>query len=154
MKDNPDHIKIFEYTMNQFSQFIINHWPLCVAFSILLVVIVANELMSQKKKAKEITPQTAVDLINNENAVVIDLREKEAFKNGHIIDSINASAEDFNQSKMDKYKNKNLILICAKGQQSPTVAAKIKDLGFNPRVLSGGIISWQNADLHLVKKKG
>ena len=65
MKDNPDHIKIFEYTMNQFSQFIINHWPLCVAFSILLVVIVANELMSQKKKAKEITPQTAVDLINN-----------------------------------------------------------------------------------------
>lgn len=140
--------------MNQFSQFIIHHWPLWVSFIILLVLVLANELMTQKKKAKEITPQTAVDLINNDDAILIDLRDKEAFKNGHIIDSINVDADDFNQSKMNKYKDKNLILVCARGQQSTTVAAKIKTLGFKPRVLSGGIVSWQNADLPLVKNKG
>ncbi|RUR09288.1 rhodanese-like domain-containing protein [Legionella sp. km772] len=140
--------------MNQFSQFVMHHWPLWVAFVILILLVFANELMSQKKKAQEISPQTAIDLINNENAVIIDLRDKEAFKNGHIIDAVNANADDFNQSKMDKYKEKNLILICARGQQSPMVAAKIKALGFKPRVLSGGIASWQNADLPLVKNKG
>ncbi len=151
MKDNPCYKPIPEYKMNQFSEFIIHHWPLWVAFFILLLLVFANEFISQKKKAKEISPQIAVDLINNEDALVIDLRDKDAFKNGHIIDSIHASAEDFNQNKMDKYKNKNLILICAKGLQAPNVAAKIKTLGFNPRVLSGGIAAWQNADLPLVK---
>lgn len=154
MKDNPGQIKILEYTMNQLSQFIMHHWQLWVAFTILIILVLANELMGQKKKAQEISPQTAVDLINNENAVLLDLRDKEAFKNGHIIDSVNVSANDFDQSKMDKYKDKNIILICARGQQAPVVAAKIKAQGFNPRVLSGGIISWQNADLPLVKKKG
>ena len=93
-------------------------------------------------------------MINNENAVVIDLRDKEAFKTGHIIDSINATAEDFNQPKMNKYKDKNIILICARGLQSPAVAAKIRTQGFNPMVLGGGIASWQSADLPLVKNKG
>ncbi len=139
--------------MNQFSQFIIHHWPLAAAFVVVLLLTFVNEFISQKKKAKEINPQVAVNLINNENAVVIDLRDKEAFKSGHVIDSINARAEDFNENKMNKYKDKNLILICARGQQSPAVAAKIKVLGFKPLVMSGGIISWQNADLPLVKNK-
>lgn len=140
--------------MEQFNQFILNHWQLWVAFVILVLLVLINEFITQKKKSKEISPQTAVDLINNDDTVVIDLREKEAYKNGHIIDSINASADDFNQPKMSQYKDKNLILICARGQQSPAVAAKIRPLGFRPLVLKGGIISWQNADLPLIKKKG
>ena len=59
-------------------------------------------------------------MINNENALVIDLRDRESFKKGHIIDSINATAEDFEQPKMNKYKNKTIILVCARGLQSPS----------------------------------
>lgn len=140
--------------MNQLNEFITRHWELAAAFGILLILIFVYELISQKKKAQEISPQTAVDLINNENAVILDLRDKEAFKNGHIIDSINVNADDFNQNKLDKYKEKNIILICARGQHSPAIAAKIKAQGFKPRVLGGGIVSWQQADLPLVKNKG
>jgi len=139
--------------MNQFSQFISNHWPLWLAFIILLLLVFINEFITQKKKAKEISPQTAVDLINNEHAVVIDLRDKEVFKAGHIIDSINANANDFAEAKMGKYKDKNIILICARGHQSPAVAAKIRQQGFKPLVLGGGIASWQNANLPLIKDK-
>ena len=140
--------------MEQFSQFILNHWQLWLALVVFLLLVCINEFITQKKKSKEISPQTAVDLINNDDTVVIDLRDKEAYKNGHIIDSVNVSADDFNQPKMNQYKDKNLILICARGQQSPTVAAKIRPLGFRPLILRGGIVSWQNADLPLVKKKG
>jgi rhodanese-related sulfurtransferase len=139
--------------MNQFSQFISTHWSLWLAFIVILLLIFINEFISQKKKAKEVTPQTAVDLINNENAVVIDLREKEAFKAGHIIDSINANADDFADAKMSKYKEKSIILVCARGQQSPAAAAKLRQQGYSPLILSGGIVSWQNADLPLVKNK-
>jgi rhodanese-related sulfurtransferase len=140
--------------MEQFSQFILNHWQLCLAFVVLMLLVCINEFITQKKKSKEISPQTAVDLINNDNTVVVDLRDKEAYKNGHIIDSVNASADDFNQVKMNQYKDKNLILVCARGQQSPSVAATIRPLGFRPLILRGGIVSWQSADLPLIKKKG
>lgn len=138
--------------MNQLSQFVVHHWPLCVAFFVLLFIIVLNELMTYKTKATEITPQKAIDLINNEGAVIIDLREKEAFKKGHIIDSINAVAADFSQPKMSQYKDKHLILVCAKGQQAASVATTIRPLGFKPSVLRGGFAAWQNDDLPLVKK--
>lgn len=139
--------------MEHLSQFIMNHGMLCAAFIAILALVFINELISQKKQAKQLSPQLAVAMINNDNAVVIDLRDKDAFKNGHIIDSINASPEDFNQAKMNKYKNKVLILACARGLQAQTTAAKIRTLGFNPLILGGGIAAWQNADLPLVKGK-
>lgn len=139
--------------MEQLGQFIINHWMLWLAFIGVLFLTFINELISQNKKAKELTPQAAVDMINNDDAVVIDLRDKQAYKNGHIIDSINASAEDFEQQKMAKYKNKALILVCGRGTQAPATATKLRALGFQPTVLSGGIAAWQNADLPMVKGK-
>ncbi|MDI1351512.1 MAG: rhodanese-like domain-containing protein [bacterium] len=138
--------------MEHLSQFISNHLLLWLAFIGILLLTFINELISQKNKAKQLTPQAAVDLINNENAVVIDLRDKESFKNGHIIDSINATVEDFEQTKMNKYKSKHIILICARGLQSPAVAAKIRAQGYQPIVLDGGIAAWQKADLPLIKK--
>jgi rhodanese-related sulfurtransferase len=138
--------------MANLSQFIMNHWLLWLAFIGILALTLINELMTQKKKAKELNPQSAVDMINNNNAVVIDLRDKESFKKGHIIDSINAAAEDFEQAKMNKYKNKAIILVCARGLQSPAVAAKIRLQGYEPMVLGGGIAAWQTADLPLIKK--
>lgn len=140
--------------MEHLGQFITNHWQLWLAFIVILLLIFINELITQKKKAKELSPQSAIDLINNENAVVIDLRDKESFKNGHIIDAIHCTAEDFEQAKMNKYKNKPIILVCARGLQSPAIAAKISTMGFQPMVLGGGIAAWQNADLPLVKGKG
>jgi rhodanese-related sulfurtransferase len=140
--------------MEHLSQFITNHWMLCLAFIAVLALIFIYELVSQKKKAKQLTPQLAVAMINNENAVVIDLRDKETFKGGHIIDSINANPEDFDLPKMNKYKNKPLILTCARGLQSQTVAAKIHTQGYQVFILAGGITGWQSADLPLVKGKG
>ncbi|MCE0722664.1 rhodanese-like domain-containing protein [Legionella resiliens] len=137
--------------MEHLGQFIINHWQLWLTLIVILVLIFINELVTQKKKAKELTPQAAVDLINNENAVVIDLRDKEAFKQGHIIDSINVKSEDFEQQKMDKYKNVPIILISARSSEAQTIASKIRTQGYQPHILSGGITSWQNAELPLVK---
>ncbi|WP_392537909.1 rhodanese-like domain-containing protein [Legionella sp. 227] len=139
--------------MEHFSQFIIHHWQLWLAFIVILLLTFINELITQKRKAKELTPQAAVDLINHENAVVIDLRDKEAFSKGHIIDSIHAKSEDFEQQKMDKYKNKPLILIASRAFDAQTVANKIRAQGYQPHVLGGGIAAWQNAELPLVKGK-
>ncbi|USQ14578.1 rhodanese-like domain-containing protein [Legionella lytica] len=139
--------------MEQLGQFITNHWQLWLLFIIVLFLTFLNELITQKKKAKQLSPQAAVDLINNENAVVIDLRDKEAFKKGHIIDAIHAKNDDFEQQKMDKYKNQPIILVCERGLQSPAIATKISAQGYKPSVLNGGMNAWLNADLPIVKGK-
>lgn len=140
--------------MEQLGQFIVNHWGLWLALVIVLLIIFINELQTQKKRAKELSPQAAVNLINHENAVVIDLREAEVFRNGHILDAIRATADDFNEQRMDKYKTKPLIIVCARGLQSSQLATKLREKGFTqPMALAGGMAAWQTAELPVVKGK-
>lgn len=140
--------------MEQFGQFVINHWGLWVLLISVLIIIFINERIVQKMRAKELSPQAAVALLNEDNAVVIDLRDKDAFRNGHIINAINTTKEDFEQNRMDKYKEKALILVCTRGTESTTLASKLRTDGFSqPMVLAGGITAWQSSDLPLVKGK-
>jgi rhodanese-related sulfurtransferase len=139
--------------MEHLSQFITNHWQLWLLFLVALFAIFLNELITQRKKAKEISPQAAVDLMNNEEAVMVDIRDKESFKNGHIINSVHVGTEDFEHQKMEQYKNKSIILVCARGLHAPALALKIHNLGYQPLVLAGGIEAWQSANLPLVKGK-
>ncbi len=138
--------------MGQLEQYIMNHWALVGAFIVLLLLIYLNEWFSQKKAPKLLSPQAVVEKMNHEDAVVFDLRELGLFSDGHIINSIRTNAADFNEPRMNKYKEKPIILICAKGQQSQLLATKLKSTGFiNAMALAGGIAAWQGAELPLVK---
>ena len=140
--------------MEQLIQFVTNHWQLWLALLVVLTIIFINELISQKKRGKELSTTAAVEMMNHEHAVVIDLRDADAFRAGHIIDAVHASADDFSQQRMDKYKTKPLILVCAKGLQSAALAAKLRTQGFTqPMVLTGGIAAWQMDNLPLLKGK-
>lgn len=139
--------------MEHLVQFTHNHWQLCLALVVILIIIFVHEYLALQKQGKTLTTEAAIELINHEHAVVIDLRTAELFKSGHIIDSIRASEADFNLPKMDKYKNKPIILVCARGVQSAALAATLRTKGFTqPMVLAGGIATWQSANLPLVKK--
>jgi rhodanese-related sulfurtransferase len=141
-----------ESKMEHFSQFITNHWPLWLAFFGILILIYINEWFTQKRAPVSLSPQSVVEKINRENSVIFDLRDKEAFSAGHIIHAIRASAEDFTQPRMAKYKTKSLILVCTKGIHSQSLASKLKTQGYEQvMVLAGGLTAWQNAELPLVK---
>jgi rhodanese-related sulfurtransferase len=140
--------------MEQLTQFFSNHLGLWLTGFLILIFIFINEFIAFKKKAQELSPAQIVDLINNDNAVVIDLRDAETFKTGHIIDAVRVAPEDFNTPRMDKYKTKSIILVCAKGLQSAPLAVKLRQQGFTtPLVLSGGIAAWTTQGMPLVKGK-
>lgn len=140
--------------MEQLSQFIKNHPLLWLALMVILILIFVSELLAQKKKSHALSPQAAVDKINNDNAVVIDIRNKELFNKAHIPNAIQVNMDDLSPAKLNKYKNKPLILVCARGIQSLTAANKLRAQGFDAMVLQGGTEAWQSADLPLVKGKG
>ena len=139
--------------MEHLGQFLQNHWQLCVAFVVISILILLNESLNQRKQGKSVSPEMAVDLINNKQAVVMDLRDAAAFKAGHIIGAMRVSENDFDTPRISKYKNKDIILVCVRGVQAASLASKLRTKEYtNPMVLSGGIEAWKQANLPLIKK--
>ena len=108
--------------------------------------------------AAAINPQKAIEWINRQSAHVIDIRDREAFRKGHIINS--ESIEPANvvtvvtQGKQaEKYKNHPILIVCAAGVSSQKIATELKKEGVeNVAILKGGIQAWTSADLPLEKK--
>ncbi len=101
-----------------------------------------------------LSPNAAVQLINREKAVVIDVSEVEEFANGHVGGAKNIPVNDI-ETRLDKaVKNKALplILVCATGARASRVQAAAKKLGFdNTHVLAGGLKAWRDANLPVEK---
>ncbi|PJD93068.1 MAG: sulfurtransferase [Legionella sp.] len=139
--------------MEHVGQFINHHWQLVLAFVIIFIIVFVYEMLSLKKQGKSLSTSQAIEQINHHDAVVIDVRSAELYKKGHIIGAIRATEADFKLPKMQKYKEKPIVLVCARGIESQTFVQKLRTLGFTqPMVLAGGIEAWQAAQLPVVKK--
>ncbi len=70
-------------------QFVGRHPILSIAWIALLVAVLVTTFKSLSSKVKVITRGEATRLINKEDAVVVDLRQRDDFRKGHIAGSIN-----------------------------------------------------------------
>jgi rhodanese-related sulfurtransferase len=131
--------------------------PILVAgFVGLTVALVVTEVRSLLKRWKAVTPAQLTDLINRENALVIDLRGQGDYEKGHIIGSrhVLPSAADASNKLLAKATESPVVLVCAAGMSAGAVAGKLVKAGFrNVSVLDGGIGAWQAAGLPLAKGK-
>ncbi len=140
--------------MQDLTTFLSNHPFLSLAAAIALVLVMFIELIRARRSAYDISPQELTQLINHENAVTIDLRTSTEYKVGHIINSQNMQAQEIraNPKKLDKYRIKPLILVCSTGRDSQKLAAFLLKSGYNVYSLTGGIKTWKDAQLPLVKE--
>ena len=139
--------------MQAFNTFIANHLGLTYALAVTLVLLMIVEFLRLKRNNFRVDVKSAVNLINRDNAVVIDLRPADTFKNGHIVDALSLNATDMQTTlqKMVKFKTRPVILVDGNGLESQKIALRMIKEGYNVYVLSGGIRSWQQASLPLVK---
>ena len=96
----------------------------------------------------------ATQMINREDALVLDVREPVEFSSGHMLGAKNiplASIET-RAGELDKHKAKPVIVLCADGSRASKAAAALRARGFAKVVnLSGGFPDWQQAGLPVVK---
>ena len=137
--------------MEQLFEFIGNHYLLTGIFVILLVLFVKNEV---QRGGRSVTAQQLVDLINREGALVLDVRDKNEFGEGHIIDALNIphSAVASRIGELERHKVKPVVIACKMGQHSGAVGTILRKAGFeNVSRLRGGIAEWRNQNLPVVK---
>ena len=101
-----------------------------------------------------LTPAAAVQLINREKAVVVDVCEPNEFAGGHVGGAKNIPLGQLEGKLGSAVKNKALpvILVCHSGARSNRAIAIAKKLGFeNVQSLAGGMGAWRSASLPVEK---
>ena len=139
--------------MQDFLSFIQQHWLPSTAIVIVFILLILVEYIRGKRGAQRVSAAELTRLINRQNAVVVDLRNKEAFLNGHIVGALSIPLSELEKSKkLDKFKSEPIVLVCAAGLESPKAATILAKNGKNNTfILAGGIRSWRDADMPLVK---
>ncbi|MCB1761375.1 MAG: rhodanese-like domain-containing protein [Gammaproteobacteria bacterium] len=139
--------------MQQFLEFVANHPMLFAALGLVTVLLIINLITGMDKSA--IDPHQATTMINQEDALVVDVRPMTDFSAGHVINAINIPINGLkNQlNRLEKHRNKPIIVACRSGTQSGSVCKQLRKEGFEKVFnLKGGILAWQGANLPISRK--
>lgn len=101
-----------------------------------------------------LTAEAAVQLINREKAVVIDVCEANEYAAGHVGGAKNIPLSQLEQKLPGVVKNKALpvILVCQSGARSGRAVGIAKKLGYEQaQSLGGGLGAWTKANLPVEK---
>jgi len=134
--------------MAQLIEFIGNHLALVAAFIGVLVALLYT--LVQGGGAAALTPQRAVQVLNQDDAIPVDLRPEAAYKAGHIINAINVSQQDITggAGKLARFKDRPLLVYCESGVQSNGAVKSLRRQGYaKVYSLRGGLAAWRGENL-------
>ncbi|MCD1631637.1 rhodanese-like domain-containing protein [Marinobacter shengliensis] len=138
--------------MDRLFEFVVNHYILVSLFVAFLVAILVLE---SRRGGTKISAQGAVTLINKDEAVVVDIRDRKEFGEGRITGSINIPLNSLKSraNELSKFKDKQIIVADKMGQHSAIAVKQLNAEGYTNVVrLNGGITDWRASNLPLVKK--
>jgi rhodanese-related sulfurtransferase len=137
--------------MDRIYPFILNHWALVSLWAVLAATLV---VYLGRKSGKALSPQQATLLVNREDGVILDIRERKDFERGHIVDAINIPLAKLQErlTELEKKKERPLVVVCQMGQHAGEAVKLLEAAGF-ARVsrMSGGMAEWAGQNLPLVK---
>ena len=108
---------------------------------IISLLLICLLLTGCKDKYQVIDSNQAMELINNNNPIIIDVRTKDEYNERHIKNSINIPLASINSINYNK--ETIIILYCNYGEQSKVAAKELYNLGYtNIYTLDGGLLNW------------
>ncbi len=105
--------------------------------------------------AKGLSPLAATLLMNREDAIVVDVREAAEWAAGHIANArhIPLGQLDKRLSELEKFKGRDVIVVCQSGNRSAGACRRLGKSGFEKvHNLAGGIAAWTDAGLPVTSK--
>lgn len=134
-------------------KFLIDNWML-ISVALTAGGLLVWPLIASGTAAGSLSAAAAVQLINREKAVVIDVGEPNEFAAGHVANSKNIPFGQLEDKLASTVKNKALpvIFLCPVGARAGRAVVVAKKLGYaQAQSLSGGLKSWREANLPVEK---
>jgi rhodanese-related sulfurtransferase len=139
--------------MAQLLEFASNHVWLVTGLIASWSAVMYYELRLRGQGTTHVSAADAVRLINK-GALVVDVRNAEAFATGHIVNARNVPLDRLQKGDdaVHKQKSKILLAVCADGASSGRAAGLLRKAGYeNAFSLKGGLAGWRADNLPLVK---
>jgi len=130
--------------------FLAEQW---ILVSILAVLVAALVFVEGQKGGSSLSHFEVTRLLNDDQAIILDVRDKKDYSDGHIVDAIHipyAKLAD-RLSELEKHRSKTIIVVDKMGQHTGSAGKTLKEKGFTASRLQGGMVEWQNQNLPVVK---
>jgi rhodanese-related sulfurtransferase len=135
-------------------EFIVKNWPL-VAIAFVSGAMLLWPMLRKSAGGPWVNTLQATQLMNREDALVVDLRPAEDYAKGHILGARSLPLAELESRALElaKHKAKPVIVHCGDGNRSGNGVAQLRKLGFGNVVnLAGGFAAWKQAGLPVEKK--
>ncbi len=142
--------------IDQLQTFFGNHLMLCLGIVGVTIALIVNELSRFTRGYRAIGPAQLTNLINRENALIVDVSAPLDFEKGHVIGSRSVAMSQFDPENkhLAKVRELPVALVCRNGTTSALAAKRLVKAGFKQVFwLDGGVAAWQSADLPMAKGK-
>jgi rhodanese-related sulfurtransferase len=129
--------------------FVSQEWFLIAILIALLTLLVA---LMRKNNGIPISSGQLVGLMNQDKAVLLDVRPAKDFDQGHIHGSINIPHNSLASrvNELEKHKESLIVITDQMGQHAGSAGGILNKEGFDIRRLAGGIAQWRHSNLPLV----
>ena len=134
-------------------KFVMDNWPL-IAVAFVSGGMLVWPAVAGGRGGNRLSTLQATQLINQRDAVVLDIRDQADFARGHIANAKNLPAKvlDERKAEIDKLKDTPVIVSCDTGMRAGASAEKLKALGIKEVfILQGGLNAWREAGLPVTK---
>jgi rhodanese-related sulfurtransferase len=129
--------------------FVSQEWFLIAILIALLTLLVA---LMRKNNGIPISSSQLVGLMNQDKAILLDVRPAKDFDQGHIHGSINIPHNTLASrvNELEKHKESLIVIADQMGQHAGSAGGILNKEGFDIRRLAGGIAQWKHSNLPLV----
>ena len=111
-------------------------------------------MILRSRAGAAISSTQAVQMMNHQHAVLVDVRPSEAFNAGHVPQARNVPLADLEKKAAALPKNKPIIVICDVGRSAIGAATRLRAVGFTEVVtLDGGLKAWMTAGIPVTANK-
>ncbi len=141
--------------LERLPEFLANHPILTGALGAVIGMILFVELRQLTRKYRTLSPIEAVRVINQDDALVLDVREDNEVASGRIGGAKHIPLGSLKKrlADLEKHKNTPVVVYCRSGSRSAMAASQLTAAGFEDVVnLKGGIQAWQAANMPIKKK--
>jgi len=141
--------------MKQPIEFVLHHPFLFLALLGILIMLIGNEVRRALLNLKEVSPLEATQLLNHQDAVLLDVREPQEYQDGFLPNSIRIPLGSLSEkaAQLDKHRERPIIIVCRSGNRSAHAGRMLKKMGYETVYnLGGGLHAWRAANLPISKK--
>ena len=136
----------------EFIQFLQGELLLTGTLFALIILLIVNIYSEKYRKYQVVDTNGAVSLMDDDELIIIDVREEKERKVGFLNNDLNIPMGQV-KAKMDSLdKSKNILVYCKSGTRSDRIADILSKNDFqNVSSLKGGFNAWLKADLPIQK---